>query len=812
MYRKLLFLLLACFASCSKSGGGSGGTPRVILGEDFLNLIVPADGEVGVSKFARVYAGFTEAVSEQSLNQDSFLVYRTVEGFSGKIEGAVAYDALTHTAVFTPSSELNEETQYSVFLAPGIESADGKILDSSVEWSFTTKEQTPPVILSSMPTNGETGVVPNIGIQIEFNEALDPASLTVKTLGKPGNFNLFRTAAPTIPIPGTIEYVEGSSQVIFHPTPLLLPLTSYTFTVLGVEDVFDNPTTELFSIEFTVKDYFSANLSTPLDAASDVSLDTNISVTFNGVINPSTVNATVFTVSGGVTTNLPISFSNGNRTATFTPAAALDPFTTYTVSLEASISDTQGLTLGAPVSFSFTTGSTVPTWDVANSLDSALSLADSTSYQLYQSSNGDTFAIWAKSGGIFANRKANGANWESPVQLNQSSDGPNAISPAIAADGNGNAMAVWIQGTNFENNTNPGKSYVLKYFAGSGWQAPADRQQISQNGSPVHSQARISMNSAGHALISWRRFTTTGSRRTLRSCRFTPDPALGFAGGTNNGFGSDAKVQPQATPLEADNTRIVIDSNPNNPTAIAIWTQTGTTPGSHVFYNRYTGGNAWPSTSFSALDIDSNNVDVDSMQLKMDLSGNAFATWSQGAASARNVYAARYNGTGWSPTLLLENQSNDARFPSLAVSESLSADALVVWQQADGVGNANNIYYNRYNAANNSWMPTGVKVTSHNPSQVALPAIAMLDSAGNAMALWREKTSASSVWQIYASKFTAANTSWATTVNLCADNVNNADLTSFVPPQIVATSNHSPVAIWNQNTAGTFSLWANIYR
>ena len=83
-----------------------------------------------------------------------------------------------------------------------------------------------PIVVSTVPTNGATGVALNTSISATFNEAIDSTTLSSNTFFvKQGNTN----------VAGTISY--AGMTAIFTPASTLLPNTVYTGTVTtGIKD------------------------------------------------------------------------------------------------------------------------------------------------------------------------------------------------------------------------------------------------------------------------------------------------------------------------------------------------------------------------------------------------------------------------------------------------------------------------------------------------------------------------------------------------------------------------------------------------
>lgn len=93
----------------------------------------------------------------------------------------------------------------------------------------------------------------------------------------------------------------------------------------------------------------------PVNAASGVPLISTISASFNEAMNPSTINATTFTVTQGTT---PIAgvITYAGVTATFTPANNLSPNTIYTATITTGVKDPAGNAMINNYVWNFTTG------------------------------------------------------------------------------------------------------------------------------------------------------------------------------------------------------------------------------------------------------------------------------------------------------------------------------------------------------------------------------------------------------------------------------------------------------------------------
>jgi len=115
-------------------------------------------------------------------------------------------------------------------------------------------------------------------------------------------------------------------------------------------------------LNLTVTDITAPTVSStsPAADATDVAVDTRVSVTFSEAMDSSTITTSSFTldsIAGSV------SYDSDTYTATFTPDANLDESTTYTATLSTAITDAAGNPLASAYSWSFTTVQTVTPGD-----------------------------------------------------------------------------------------------------------------------------------------------------------------------------------------------------------------------------------------------------------------------------------------------------------------------------------------------------------------------------------------------------------------------------------------------------------------
>ena len=120
-------------------------------------------------------------------------------------------------------------------------------------------------------------------------------------------------------------------------------------------------------------------LAVPLDNATDVQLNTSIEVSFNELMNSSTVNTSSFIVKDALGNLVPGVITESNTTYLFNPVSDLEYDASYTVTITTSVTDLANNNLETPYSWSFSTlalpGATSPvSLNVSDLTDTSVTL------------------------------------------------------------------------------------------------------------------------------------------------------------------------------------------------------------------------------------------------------------------------------------------------------------------------------------------------------------------------------------------------------------------------------------------------------
>src|SRR3989454_775499 len=156
---------------------------------------------------------------------------------------------------------------------------------------------------------------------------------------------------------GADAFAPCTSPITYAPQPDGL----YTFKVIATDLAGNVSAPAIFT--FTIATRTTVTLQSPTPNAIGIPLNTTVSATFSRPLNPATVTTASFSLrAAGAAADVPATVTvNATGTIiTLTPTALLAPGTVYTATIAGTVADPAGITLAAPVIWSFTTD-TAPT-------------------------------------------------------------------------------------------------------------------------------------------------------------------------------------------------------------------------------------------------------------------------------------------------------------------------------------------------------------------------------------------------------------------------------------------------------------------
>ncbi len=205
-----------------------------------------------------------------------------------------------------------------------------------------------PAVKSTSPASGATNVAINTVIAAAFSGEMDAATINGATFTLSNGAN------------GVVTYDATNYIATFAPSGNLASNTTYTATITtGVRDEAGNAMANNFEWNFTTGSSLDTSLpqvlsTTPSAGASSVPINTAITALFSEAMDATTINATTFALSNGVTGA--ITYDATNRIAKIIPSGDLAFNTTYTATITSGVRDLAGNAMANNFSWNFTTG------------------------------------------------------------------------------------------------------------------------------------------------------------------------------------------------------------------------------------------------------------------------------------------------------------------------------------------------------------------------------------------------------------------------------------------------------------------------
>ncbi|GGX48740.1 Ig-like domain-containing protein [Saccharospirillum salsuginis] len=301
-------------------------------------------------------------------------------------------------------------------------------------------------------------------------------------------------------------------------------------------------------------------------------------------------------------------------------------------------------------------------WGSAQTIE-ANNAGDARGPQIAIDGEGNALAVWRQNDGTRTNIRANRFNpehgWNDTAETIEAEDAGGTIDPQIAFDGEGNALAVWVQhdGTRYNVRAN-------RFDANNGWGA-AETIETENDGDAADPQ--IAFDAAGNALAVWDQYD--GTNYNIRANRFDAD----------NGWGAAETIEAKDDG-DAILPQVAVDGEGN---ALAVWAQLDGTR-FNIRANRFDADNGWGTAETIETDNDGGASDP---QIAFDGAGNALAVWEHSDGSRFNIRVNRYTrDNGWGSAESIEaDDTGSARDPQIAFDRS--GRALAVWEQVVGTRN-----------------------------------------------------------------------------------------------------------------------------
>jgi len=282
--------------------------------------------------------------------------------------------------------------------------------------------------------------------------------------------------------------------------------------------------------------------------------------------------------------------------------------------------------------------------------------------------------------------------------------------------------SIYIDWYSFVWDFEPTSAYPVLRWNGqsqsTGWIDPGSMDD-TVNGEPWPSgqiKPQVAMAGNGDTLIVWAQYDGSYSKIYKNEYR--------------GGFWSGPEIiSPDGT--DAFNPQAAMDGNGN---AIIVWQQYDGV-NNRIYKNEYQTAIGWDAPAPISL----SGTDADAPQAAMAGSGDAMIVWQQSDGVNNRIYKYEYFAGAWTGLEAISLAGTDASSPQVAMDDNgdaTNADAVIVWQQYDGVSNSL-IYKSEYRGG--SWTHPADLSDHISPSGIyaMLPQVAMADN-GDAVITWEQ--------------------------------------------------------------------------
>ncbi len=238
----------------------------------------------------------------------------------------------------------------------------------------TIADTVAPTVSFTAPVNGQTAVPYDRKVSVAFSEAMDVSTINTTT---------FTVTGPgQVPVPGAVA--GTGSTATFTPTAAFSSSTLYTATITtGAKDLAGNALAASYGWNFTTGaavDIIKPTVSfaAPVNGQTAVPVNRILHVAFSEAMDPLTITAANFTLTGPGATVVSGTVAPVGTSATFTPATTLANSTLYTATIKTGVKDLAGNALASDYVFTFTTGAvadtTKPTVKVTSPTNTAVAV------------------------------------------------------------------------------------------------------------------------------------------------------------------------------------------------------------------------------------------------------------------------------------------------------------------------------------------------------------------------------------------------------------------------------------------------------
>lgn len=298
--------------------------PLADVTEPTLVSLTPFDGELDVNISLNMTMTFDENISDNGVILELRDSNNTLVGGTSIVS--------TNTFNFDPSEDLKENETYTVTVSGTIEDSAGNVYTAPTIWSFTTEDNTAPVLILLKPREDTLNAKVGTNIKMQFDEDIADNGVVLEV----------RDSTNAL-VSGT--HIVNGNVLKLIPDSNLMNAMEYNVTVQGIiVDLSGNIYTGQNSWSFTVVPLVDnippvLILFTPDDGETNADKSTEIKVEFDENVTNDGQKLTLYNDTLGSAVS---GTGETGNTLWFTPDSNLIPDHNYTVTIDGTTSDLSG--------------------------------------------------------------------------------------------------------------------------------------------------------------------------------------------------------------------------------------------------------------------------------------------------------------------------------------------------------------------------------------------------------------------------------------------------------------------------------------
>lgn len=310
-----------------------------------IAMLSPTNNATGVAPEADLAITFDEPVQKGSgdivIKESGGSVFETIDVASVTVSGAVV--------TINPVSDLEYGTNYYVEIDSGAikdiatTNNDFAGISGSATWSFTAElaDTTAPTFTELSPTNNATGVAPNSGLAITFDEDVQKGSgdIVIKESGG-STFETIDVASANVTVSGAVVTIDPSSD-LGYGTNYYVEIASGAVKDLGGPTPNDftgiiGDSTWSFMTELPDTTAPTFTELSPANSATGVAPAGDLAITFDEPVQKGSGDIVIKEVGGSMFETIDVGSTKvtvSGTVVTINPAGDMDPLTEYYVEI-----------------------------------------------------------------------------------------------------------------------------------------------------------------------------------------------------------------------------------------------------------------------------------------------------------------------------------------------------------------------------------------------------------------------------------------------------------------------------------------------